>query len=107
MITNVVKHTIGKNFLDVKDVNSPSGAAIKVTVEPNPVDQTAQIAFDQPGAEFQTFDLYDVAGKLVQSYNFSGNHLEFKREHLPAGMYLFDIRSRNGTRIGAGKMLLK
>jgi len=74
VITNTYFHTIGIDFLEFRVITSTNNASpIRLTVNPNPVGQSAIIKVANKDNSAGTFQLFDLQGKQVATYPFSGN----------------------------------
>ncbi len=100
--TNYVYHQIGK--LTVK-VDEPQLHAALWQVLGNPTRDVATFQAMEEIAGEKQFDLYDAAGRLVRSAQFSGQVFEFQRDMLEAGVYFFRIVEEKG-RVFTGKIVV-
>jgi predicted outer membrane repeat protein len=83
---------------DIIDIN-------KVRVYPNPMDNRTTIQFSNPTAAYYQFSVIDPSGRRVYfQENISSDRIEFFREDLPSGMYMYELR---GPKIHRGKILIK
>ena len=57
-------------------------------------------------AEKLMFELYDVAGRTVQSAAFTGNRYQFERGSLAPGVYYWNITGETGP-LASGKVMLR
>ncbi len=79
----------------------------EIKIYPNPISQFA--TFELESASIQPpldFKIFDVAGKPVRSERFYNTTFTFNRGDLPAGMYFYQISSRNQL-ISTGKIIAK
>lgn len=107
VITNTYFHTIGIDFLEFRVITSTNDfSPIHLAVTPNPVGQFAVIKVDNKDNSTGIFQLFDMQGKQVAAYNFTGNEFRLERGALPSGMYLFEVAA-NGTSLGNGKLVIK
>ncbi len=64
---------------------------------PNPFDEITTIRFNSPQVDKYTFEVYDIAGKLVRSediYASQGlNYIVFQKGDLPSGLYIYKLSS--------------
>jgi hypothetical protein len=100
--TNYVWHYIGK--LTVK-VDEPQAHAALWQVLGNPTRDVATFQAMEEIAGEKQFDLYDAAGRLVRSAQFSGQVFEFQRDMLEAGVYFFRIVEEKG-RVFSGRIVV-
>jgi uncharacterized repeat protein (TIGR01451 family) len=104
IITNQTEHTLGEQFI----VNTTKVFVENVEIKafPNPFEERTLIQLK--GKDFQnlTFELFDLAGKLIERENFEGNEFELDRGTLNSGLYLFQIKAEN-LLIGTGKLVIR
>ena len=114
IFTNPTFHTIGgekvEDFVeistDVKTVYLPN---IEVKIMPNPFDAANGATIELIGLEGITniqFNLYDVAGRIVQSKQFNNPKFQFYPVQLPQGLYIYTIRVEGGL-VNSGKVFIK
>ncbi len=107
IITNTYFHTIGIDFLEFRVITSTNDfSPIHLSVNPNPVGQSAIIKVDNKDNSAGVFQLFDLQGKQVATYNFMGNEFRLERGALPSGMYLFEVKA-DGVSLGNGKLVIK
>lgn len=107
VITNTYFHTIGIDFLEFRLISSTNELSpIQLRVNPNPVGQSAIIKVANKDNSAGIFQLFDMQGKQVATYPFSGNEFRLERGDLSSGMYLFEVTA-NGTSLGNGKLVIK
>lgn len=81
----------GKNFL---------------RVSPNPVFDESLFSLTSPNMRLHRVELFSAAGKLVRHYaNLTGTQLQFKRENLEAGAYIYRATFDSG-KVETGKLIL-
>jgi hypothetical protein len=108
-MTNETFHTVGQNFILTAIIDPPTSANIGVKVYPNPFSDKATFEIsDKKGPLSITthFSLFDATGRLVRSENMVNGRLEFERQNLPVGFYVFKIED-NGKILGSGKLMIK
>ncbi len=108
IITNTYFHTIGVNFLEFRVVTSTDevAAPLQLGVNPNPMGDFAIIRLENEPYQNGLFQLFDLQGKQVRTYEFSGNELRIERGDLQSGMYLFEVKA-DGVLLGNGKLMIK
>lgn len=107
IITNTYFHTIGINFLEFRVITSINNySPLRLNVSPNPVDQTAIVKVENKDNAEGVFHLFDLQGKEVKTYTFSGNEFRLERGDLSSGMYLFEVKA-GGVSLGNGKLVIK
>ena len=108
IITNTYFHTVGEEFIEVRLLTSTNELnPIQLQVSPNPFFQTAIVKVNNTSQQTHTFKLFDLQGREVQQYNFSGNTFELERKNLEQGMYLFEIHTQDAQLLGSGKLVIK
>jgi len=100
--TNTVFHTIGKLSVRVDEAQPHLNLW---RVWGNPLRDAAIFRTEAFVAGEKRFELYDAAGRLVRSEQFSGQEFEFQRDLLPAGLYFFRIGDAQG-RMFTGKIVV-
>ena len=108
IITNTYFHTIGIDFLEFRVITSTDelNAPIQLGISPNPMGESAVIRLDNVYYKNGLFELYDLQGKQVRTYEFSGSELSIERGDLQSGMYLFEVKA-DGVLLGNGKLVIK
>jgi uncharacterized repeat protein (TIGR01451 family) len=108
-ITNETFHTVGQNFVLTATIDPPTSANLRIKVYPNPFSDKAIFEIEgknTPLSIKSDFSLYDATGRLVRSAQMTDGRLEFERQNLPVGLYVFKIEN-NGKLIGSGKLMIK
>jgi Secretion system C-terminal sorting domain len=115
-ITNETFHTIGQSFVLTATIDPPTTSNVRVKVYPNPFSDKATFEIEQKNVPpvltgqaisiTSNFSLYDATGRLVRSEKMSNGRLEFERQNLPVGFYVFKIED-NGKLLGSGKLIIK
>ncbi len=115
-ITNETFHTIGQSFVLTATIDPPTSPNVRVKVYPNPFSDKATFEIEQKNAPpvltgqaisiTSNFSLYDATGRLVRSEKIINGRLEFERQNLPVGFYVFKIED-NGKILGSGKLMIK
>jgi hypothetical protein len=108
-MTNETFHTVGQNFILTATIDPPTTANINVKVYPNPSSDKVFFEIGDKGGPLNItthFSLFDATGRLVRSENMTNGRLEFERQNLPVGFYVFKIDS-NGKTLGSGKLMIK
>lgn len=107
IFSSTVFHTIGKNFLDILDGTiTYFDPNLQLTIAPNPVADVALLELDGTVLLQSTFRLFDQTGRLSQEFDFQGNQFYFHKKDLPAGIYVFQILSKQGL-LSTGKLIIK
>ena len=88
IITNVVYHTIGEDFTNIKNVFMPG---LSIQMIPNPVVDHAMV--DVSGANFTygEMQVYNLAGQLINSQSFNSNNFDLYAHDLPSGQLVYRI----------------
>jgi hypothetical protein len=88
---NSIKHTIGKNFITVKSVETLI-PKISIRVYPNPTSDVAHISIENMEAynELQ-LEIFDLSARLMRSSKSTSNQFDINVNDLPKGLYFFRI----------------
>ncbi len=108
-MTNETFHTVGQNFILTAIVDPATSTNFGVKVYPNPFSESATFEINdkkRPLSIMTNFSLFDATGRLLRSEKVSNGRLEFERQNLPAGLYIFRIED-NGKLLGSGKLTIK
>ncbi len=108
--SNAVFHTIGSDYIvtALVDVNEPNQKA-SVKVYPNPFIDYATFVLSDTDFSFneeKVFEVYNLAGQLVNSSRFTGNEFTFQRNNLTDDIYIFKINSHDLKKIASGKLFI-
>jgi hypothetical protein len=109
VITNETFHTVGQNFILTAIIDPPTSANVRVKVYPNPFSESATFEMENKNTPLSTttdFTLYDAIGRQVRSEKMTNGRLEFARQNLPVGLYMFRIEDK-GKLLGSGKLMIK
>lgn len=105
VITNVVSHTIGEDFIITVETTQPGAAALPLKIYPNPA--TEQATFEIPGGIVSgQFQLSNSTGQALYSEIFNGPVYRLRAKGLNAGIYLYQISCDNGA-LYSGKLIVK
>lgn len=103
-VTNKIFHTVGQNFVITATIDKPieDKNALKITIAPNPFSEQAQFTIQSKEIQIgtNTFEVYDLTGRLVRREFFEGNKFIFERQTLGNGAYIFRIVSRLSENTG-------
>ena len=64
-----------------------------VTVNPNPVHQTALISIQNAENEYWLLEVFNAAGTVVRRFPINGSQFLFNRDGLTPGLYLMKLTS--------------
>ena len=80
-----------------------------VTISPNPMNHSATVVISPMPLEELTLALYDISGKIVhEQYISPGAEVVINRNDLAAGMYVYQLRTKNGNPLEKmGKLMVK
>lgn len=79
----------------------------QIKIFPNPLEETTTVEFHNPMNEPRRLSIYSLTGKEVRSLpQITSDHVEIKKEDLPAGVYLLKIQDSKGS-VQTGKLLVK
>ena len=105
VITNIVFHTIGENFITVntQKLFLPN---LAVRTFPNPFEE--EVNFEIEGQQFQSIQLnvFDLTGRLIRTSTHTGNQFSFSRNQLLSGMYVYTLVG-DGAMISSGKIMVR
>ncbi|MEM6966787.1 MAG: T9SS type A sorting domain-containing protein [Bacteroidota bacterium] len=109
--TESVRHQVGgDNLTDflcfLTSIENPDYPNVSLEVYPNPFTDFTMITVE--GAQFgeMEFRLFDATGKLVRTEYFENNTLEFYRNQLSQGLYVFTINVK-GQAVRSGKLIIQ
>jgi uncharacterized repeat protein (TIGR01451 family) len=108
-MTNETFHTVGQNFVLTATIDPQTSGNVSINVYPNPFSDKAIFEIGDkkgPLSINANFSLFDATGRLVRSEKLTSGRLEFERQNLPVGLYIFRIED-NGKRLGSGKLMIK
>jgi len=78
---------------------------VKLDISPNPFFQSATIRIANGSQKGNIFSLYDLNGRELKRYQFSGDSFQLERADLPEGLYFFEV-SADQQIIGNGKLVI-
>jgi hypothetical protein len=88
-------------------VDELSSAAAQVQVFPNPFDQQATLAFENPNRTAYTLTITSLTGQEVRTVkDVRGEHITIDRGNLASGIYFYSLRAR-GNRVATGKLIVQ
>ena len=104
IITNATWHTVDTAFLVMTSVDPGLGGMLpQVSVYPNPMMEAAFFEVEGVENEEITLTIFDQTGRQVHSTKSNSMPLKLHRGTLPAGLYLFEMRTKRGL-LGSGKI---
>ncbi len=104
--TDTTVHRLGTNFITLQAVETQGEERLSLFVQPNPMRESAQFIFSGADAGVPVWlQLFDPAGRLVQTVEARNGQLVLERGQLSAGFYFFRCRSSNGGVVG-GKLVV-
>lgn len=77
-----------------------------IQIRPNPVKNNAKIYFSNESRMEHTLNLYDLTGRNLGSISSSESLFELENLSYPTGIYMYIIRSKDGTKNYSGKMMI-
>src|SRR5437870_92922 len=78
-----------------------------VRMIPNPIHTSSTIVIQNvTGKSDYTFALYELLGNEVKRIEIRKAVSELKRDDLPSGIYFYNIISKEGEKIGNGKLVM-
>lgn len=103
IITNTATVKIGEVL--ISDIKTAKKSEVKILAYPNPFTQQATIEIEGNYSKQMELNIFDIQGKNVKKvYLVNGNKFSITRSELKNGMYIFEIRSKEKTLIGTGKI---
>ncbi|MCP4442947.1 MAG: T9SS type A sorting domain-containing protein [Aureispira sp.] len=106
IFTNTTFHTIGENFVPIKDSDKGDFLVDQVTVKvyPNPFQN--QTTFEIKGGDYQQIELnvYDITGRTVQQVISADNKILLNRANMQQGLYIYQLIG-DGQLINTGKVI--
>lgn len=109
--TEFSRHQVGGEKLTdflcfLTSTENPDFPNVNLNVYPNPFTDFAKV--EVTGEQFQDmeFHVFDASGKKVRVENFENNELEFYRNQLPQGLYIFTINVK-GQVVQNGKLIIQ
>ncbi len=108
LLVDPVFHTLGEDFIEVLIITSdhPTLKNIEVSVRPNPVAEIAIFTIKNHKAENYQLEIFDLKGQLISTQIFSNEQVAIRRNQLPAGLYVYRLRSEDGF-LNTGRLILK
>lgn len=94
IIINETFHTIGENWLMIIPIKEINEEEIGVKIYPNPFSESTTIELNEAYNDL-IFKVFDMNGRLVRSERFNGSRLNFERNGLDGGMYIYEILTEN------------
>ncbi len=105
IVTNTVQHIIGEDFV-INGISVVNKELYEVLVAPNPANQFTRIQINHVAVMDATFELYNLYGQLILVAKLEDNQYILNRDNLPAGSYVFSIRSEAQI-LGNGKLIFR
>ncbi len=110
--TEFSRHQVGGDSLTdflclmTTSIENPNFPNVNLNVYPNPFTDFAKV--EVTGEQFQNmeFHVFDASGRKVRVENFENNELEFYRNQLPQGLYIFTIIVK-GQVVQSGKLIIQ
>jgi hypothetical protein len=84
-------------------VSNPGHSDIKIIVMPNPVSDFVTIVTDLP--DLHAAELFTSSGMYIKSEISDNHNIIFSTTDLPAGIYFFVLKDKNGSVLSSGKIL--
>lgn len=111
-MTNQTFHTVGQNFVLTATIDPPTSANATIKVYPNPFSDKAIFEIEHNNTQNTpliiqaNFTLFNATGRVVRTEKMTNGRLEFERQNLPVGFYVFRIEDK-GKLMGSGKLMVK
>jgi len=107
VITNTSFLEIGEDFLITRIENPVTEIeGLEVRIMPNPFHGQTRIEVMSSQYTDLEFWVYDALGQRVDFQRFTGNQVNYQQNHLPKGLYVYEIRS-TGQRLQSGKLMVQ
>jgi uncharacterized repeat protein (TIGR01451 family) len=106
LITPMIFHTIGENFIRVLSQEALVEQSWELSVYPNPMQHYAN--FELQGGDFEelVLEIYNMQGQLIKRLNRQGNIIQLERDELTAGHYAYRVLA-DGQAVNTGKLLVR
>ena len=109
--TEFSRHQVGgENLTDflcfLTSTENPDFPHVNLDVYPNPFTDFAKVEVTGEQFKDMEFHVFDASGKKVRVENFENNELEFYRNQLPQGLYIFTIIVK-GQVVQSGKLIIQ
>ena len=109
--TEVSRHQVGgEQLIDfvcfLTSIENPDLPHVNLEVYPNPFTDFAKIKVEGEQFKNMDFHVFDTTGKKVRTEKFESNTLEFYRNQLPQGLYVFTIEVK-GLVVQSGKLIIQ
>lgn len=101
-------HFIGgdsiEEFVIITGLEESIDPTIQIKAYPNPFFETTKIEI--LGGDFNevTLTLFDMMGRKIRKESFSDNQIQFDRDNLPSGTYIYTLEA-NGRLLNSGKII--
>ena len=110
--TEFSRHQVGGEKLTdflcllMTSTENPDFPHVNLDVYPNPFTDFAKVEVTGEQFKDMEFHVFDASGKKVRVENFENNELEFYRNQLPQGLYIFTIIVK-GQVVQSGKLIIQ
>lgn len=106
IFTNQTFHFIEVPWAQLVPSEEISEVKIDLKVYPNPVKEQAIIELKNASLGQKQFNVFSLSGNVVYSQTFEGQRFIFNRDHLPEGIYFYEIKNGN-MKIAVGKLVIQ
>ncbi|MEO1437613.1 MAG: T9SS type A sorting domain-containing protein, partial [Bacteroidota bacterium] len=108
IITNTVTHTIGEDFLLITSIEDTPVLVpqVEVLIAPNPFHHQTTIQILTDRFDLFQFSVFNPTGQLVDQQQFGGQQFNYEQQHLPKGIYFYELRSQEQL-IQTGKLIVQ
>lgn len=101
-------HFIGgdslEQFVIITNLEEPINPDIQIKAYPNPFFESTKIEISGSNFNKVTLTLFDLMGKKIRKESFSGNEIQFNRDNLPSGTYIYTLEAE-GRLLNSGKII--
>jgi hypothetical protein len=85
----------------INEINAPSA---NVDIYPNPASSQVNFRISAAGSEQgHTIQVYDITGKMVNSYPVANNHATINTSTYNSGLYFYQLYDKDGQQLSVGK----
>jgi uncharacterized repeat protein (TIGR01451 family) len=101
-------HFIGgdsiEEFVIITGLEESIDPTIQIKAYPNPFFETTKIEILGDDFNEVTLTLFDMMGRKIRKESFSDNQIQFDRDNLPSGTYIYTLEA-NGRLLNSGKII--
>lgn len=102
--THFIGGDVLQDFVIITGLDDPIVEHIEIKAYPNPFFETTRIEIAGGNFKQVTLHLFDVMGRAIRKEEFLGNEIQFNRNGLPSGTYIYSIEA-DGQLLSSGKII--